>query len=145
MIPGYQAWRRLSDLTSTVYAAGLHLDTETSSDCPFFLHQWRRGCFIAAFYTDKMLASFVGRPPLINHRYCTLTPPLDLSDEILVIGGDALAQAISELDSNGWNTAGVRNRITHTRMRFLLAVTREQALDLALGTLEPHDMIRNSQ
>ena len=92
-----------------------------------------------------MLASFVGRPPLINHRYCTLTPPLDLSDEILVIGGDVLAQAISELDSNGWNTAGVRNRITHTRMRFLLAVTREQALDLALGTLEPHDMIRNSQ
>ena len=92
-----------------------------------------------------MVASFVGRPPFINHRYCTLTPPLDLSDEILVIGGDVLAQAISELDSNGWNTAGVRNRITHTRMRFLLAVTREQALDLALGTLEPHDMIRNSQ
>lgn len=141
---GYQAWRRLGDLTATIYAAGLHLDADNSQNCPFFLRQWRRGCFISAFYMDKMMASFVGRPPLMNLRYCTLVPPLDLSNDVLVAGGDILDQAINELDSNGWNTNGVRTRFSHSRLRFQLAVQREQALDIALGNTDPHDIIQKS-
>ncbi|KAJ5668761.1 hypothetical protein N7462_009831 [Penicillium macrosclerotiorum] len=140
----YQAWRRLGDLVATIYAAGLHMDTEGSENCPFFLRQWRRGCFISAFYMDKMMATFVGRPPLMNYRYCSLTPPLDLSDDVLVTGGDALEQAISELNSAGWNTKGVRNRMTPSRLRFQLSIFRERTLEITLGTFGPQDLIQKS-
>ncbi|KAJ5723321.1 hypothetical protein N7488_001356 [Penicillium malachiteum] len=140
----YKAWRRLGDLVATIYAAGIHLDTDSSDNCPFFLRQWRRGCFISAFYMDKMMATFVGRPPLMNYRYCTLVPPLDLSDEDLVAGGETLERAISDLDSNGWNTKGVRNRLSTSRVRFHLAVSREQTLDIALGTPESRSLVRKS-
>ncbi|KAJ5103389.1 hypothetical protein N7532_003918 [Penicillium argentinense] len=140
----YQAWRRLGDLIATVYAAGLHTDGEDAA-CPFFLRQWRRGCFISAFYMDKSQASFVGRPPLMNYRYCTIDPPLDLSDEVLVEGGEALNKAISELDSRGWNTHGGRYRMTPSRLRFLLGIYREQTLELALGIHQPQDIIQRTQ
>lgn len=91
------------------------------------------------------MATFVGRPPLMNYRYCTLASPLDLSDAVLVEGGDALTKAISELDNAGWNTSGARYRMTAGRLRFQLSVYREQTLEIALGTLEPHDLIRKSK
>lgn len=139
---GYQAWRRLGDLTATIYAAGLHVDTENSDDYPFFLKQWRRCCFTSAFYMDKTLATFLGRPPLLNYRYCTLTPPLDLSDEDLVAGGEKLNQAISELDSAGWSTSATRNRMSMGRIRFQLSVYRDQTLEIALGCRQGQDLVR---
>ncbi|KAJ5267088.1 hypothetical protein N7478_009896 [Penicillium angulare] len=139
----YKAWRRLGDLVATIYAAGIHLDTDSES-CPFFLRQWRRGCFISAFYVDKMMATFVGRPPLMNYRYCSLVPPLDLSDDVLVAGGDSLNKAISELDENGWETQNMKHRISSSRLRFFLAVAREKTLDIALGAPEIHDLVSRS-
>ncbi|KAJ5439710.1 uncharacterized protein N7458_010708 [Penicillium daleae] len=103
---------------------------------------WRRCCFTSAFYMDKMMATFVGRPPLLNYRYCTLTPPLDLSDEALVEGGEVLNQAISELDSAGWSTKGIRHRMSTGRIRFQLSVFRERTLEIALGSHEPRDLIQ---
>lgn len=94
---------------------------------------------------DKMQASFVGRPPLMNYRYCTIDPPLDLSDEVLVEGGEALSKAISELDSNGWNTHGGRYRMTPSRLRFQMAICREQTLELALGTHQPQELKQKTQ
>ncbi|OQE47289.1 hypothetical protein PENCOP_c001G08116 [Penicillium coprophilum] len=144
----YQAWRRLGDLVSTIYAAGLHLDTngtESSESCPFFLRQWRRRCFVGAFYMDKMIATFVGRPPLMNGRFCTLAAPLDLSDEVLVAGGDVLSKAISELDSAGWNTEGKIHLVTPTRLRYQLGIIREETLEVVLGTCEQHDLIQKSE
>ncbi|CAI7678673.1 unnamed protein product [Penicillium pancosmium] len=140
----YQAWRRLGDLIATVYAAGLHTDGEDDNR-PFFLRQWRKGCLISVFYMDKMQACFVGRPPLMNYRYCTMEPPLDLSDDVLIEGGDALNKAISELDSNGWNTHGGRYRMTPSRLRFRMAICREQTLELALGTHQPRDLVQKTQ
>ncbi|CAL5870326.1 uncharacterized protein PFLUO_LOCUS4562 [Penicillium psychrofluorescens] len=140
----YGAWRRLGDLVATIYAAGLHQDTDDSDNCPFFLRQWRRGCFAGAFHMDKLIATFVGRPPLMNYRYCTLTAPLDLSDDVLIAGGDTLNQAISELDSAGWDTHGIKNRMSPSRLRYQLAIFREQTLEIALGTHPQRDLIRKS-
>lgn len=92
-----------------------------------------------------MVATFVGRPPLMNYRYCSLTPPLDLNDDVLVAGGDTLSRAISELDSAGWDTHGARHRISPTRLRFQLAIFREQTLEIALGTHPPRDLVRKTQ
>lgn len=91
------------------------------------------------------MATFVGRPALMNQRYCTLAPPLDLDDDVLIEGGSALDKAISELDSGGWNTQGARYRMTVTRVRFQLAIYREQTLEIALGPNEPHDLVRKSK
>ncbi|CAG8145130.1 unnamed protein product [Penicillium nalgiovense] len=141
----YQAWRRLGDLVSTIYAAGLHLETNGAENCPFFLRQWRRRCFVGAFYMDKMIATFVGRPPLMNGRFCTLAAPLDLSDEVLVAGGDVLSKAISELDSAGWNSEGKLHPVTSPRLRYHLAIIREETLEVVLGTREQHNLIQKSE
>ncbi|KXG48764.1 Acyl-CoA N-acyltransferase [Penicillium griseofulvum] len=141
----YQAWRRLGDLVSTIYAAGLHLETSGTEGYPLFLRQWRRRCFVAAFYMDKMIATFVGRPPLINGRFCTLSAPLDLTDEVLIAGGDVLSKAISELDSAGWNTEGKLHVVTPTRLRFQLAIIREETLEVVLGTHEQRNLIQKSE
>ncbi|CAG8887914.1 unnamed protein product [Penicillium egyptiacum] len=141
----YQAWRRLGDLVSTIYAAGLHLETNGAENCPFFLRQWRRRCFVGAFYMDKMIATFVGRPPLMNGRFCTLAAPLDLSDEVLVAGGDVLSKAISELDSAGWNSEGKLHLVTPTRLRYHLAIIREETLEVVLGTREQNNLIQKSE
>ncbi|KAJ5997335.1 hypothetical protein N7522_008995 [Penicillium canescens] len=141
----YQAWRRLGDLVSTIYAAGLHLENDGADNCPFFLRQWRRRCFTAAFYMDKLVATFVGRPPLMNSKFCTPTAPLDVSDADLVAGGDVLNKAISELDSAGWNTKGMQYPVTPTRLRYQLAIIREETLEVVLGTHEQHNLIQKSE
>lgn len=140
----YQAWRRLGDLSATIYAAGLHQESAQTDDCPWFLRQWRRVCFASAFYADKSLATFVGRPPLINYRYCTLTPPMDISHETLLAGGSTLTQAISDLDKAGWHVYGTAHPVTLIRLRFLLAIFREEALELALGTGDQDDVVEKS-
>jgi hypothetical protein len=99
-------------------------------------------CFASAFYADKCLSTFVGRPPFINYRYCSLSPPLDLSDEDLIAGGERLNQAISKLDAAGWNPQGNDLRVSMKRLRFLLAVLREQALEIALGTFDETDILQ---
>lgn len=117
-----------------MYAAGLHkADGPADENCPFFLKQLRRGCFAAAFWTDKCVATFVGRPALINYRYCSLTPPLDLDDEMLLSDSEGLDAAISDLDENGWRKNGKRQRNSWIRIRYLLAIHREEILELALG------------
>lgn len=129
-----------------MYAAGLHqVDGPADDDCPFFLKQLRRGCFAAAFYIDKCVATFVGRPPLINYRYCTLTPPLDLSDDVLISGGEALDNAVAQLDAAGWDRQGRRHRTSLIRIRFLLAIYREEILELALGVGYQQDFPRKAR
>lgn len=116
-----------------MYAAGLHQEGSPTGDCPYFLYQWRRSCFASAFYVDKCIATFVGRPPLINYRYCSLTPPLDLSDDALIEGGEPLDHAIAGLDPSGWDRSGTVHRVSVVRLRFMLAIFREEALEIALG------------
>ncbi|KAI3001855.1 hypothetical protein CBS147346_6258 [Aspergillus niger] len=140
----YQAWRRLRELSATIYAAGLHQESLMGDDCPFFLRQWRRLCFAAAFSADKNQATFVGRPPSINYRYSTLTPPLDISERTIVQGGDELVAAISRLDGFGWAAKDEVDRASVLRLRFIFAVFRERALEIALGTGEHSDTVQKS-
>lgn len=124
----------MGDLSATVYAAGLHrIDGPADNNCPFFVKQIRRGCFALAFYADKCVATFVGRPPLINHRYCSLDAPLDLSDDVLFSRDDVLERGLAELDENGWDRHGRRHRVSPVRIRYILSVFREEVLEIALG------------
>lgn len=78
---------------------------------------------------DKCLATFLGRPPLLSHRHCNLTLPLDISDEVLVADGLSLTEAIKHLDADGWNQQGQIHRISLARIRLLLAIFRDQVLE----------------
>ena len=65
--------------------------------------------------------------------------PLDLTDDELDLEGEALTQAMSQLDSNGWNLnpqTGEDEKIPHvTAMRgwMVMATLREEILELSLG------------
>ena len=117
-------------------AMGLHQGNYENPDTPFFLQQQRRRMFASAFYHDKSISLFVGRPPRLSYRYCKLEMPLDLTGDQLMLQGADLQNVISSLDMNGWNTNGTLHRITWTRVWFLYSRIREEILELSLGTAD---------
>jgi hypothetical protein len=60
-------WRRLGETISTLYAEGIHC--EESFDEPFFFRESRRRIYAVLYRSDKSLADFFGRPPMMNWRY----------------------------------------------------------------------------
>jgi len=136
----YQAWRLMGDLASAVIALGYHGTAKDDSDVPFYLQQFRRRALAGAHELDKGLATFVGRPPHLSRRYVGLDPPLDLPSSVIMGTPEALAAAISRLDSNGWNTEGRVYPITRTRAVAMLIGIREEALELSLGP--PNDNVK---
>lgn len=94
----------------------------------------RKKIFTSAYGRDKVVATFLGRPPRLSHRYCKMEYPLDLSDEELVLEGPELDAVLSRLDANGWNTDGRFNRTTWMRVWFQHCAIRENILEIALGS-----------
>ncbi|KAL2217004.1 hypothetical protein M432DRAFT_592153 [Thermoascus aurantiacus ATCC 26904] len=127
---GYSAralWGNVSSLAAAIYASGVHLDA-VSDDHPLFLRQWRRRCFAAAFVVDKSLATYLRRPPLLQSRYCVLTPPLDIDDEEDTVQSNVSVDETAEyLNEYGWNVGGVPRPITFIRLRFLNLLRRAEA------------------
>ena len=104
------------------------------SETPFFLAELRKKIFISAYGHDKVVATFLGRPPRLSHRYCKMEVPLDLSDDQLFLEGPELDAELSKLDPNGWNTSGNLNRTTWMRVWFQHCRVREDILEIALGS-----------
>ncbi|PPJ54981.1 hypothetical protein CBER1_05643 [Cercospora berteroae] len=132
----YAAWQRTGEVCDAVVAMGLHQGNKPDAHTPFFLSELRKKIFISAFGHDKTIATFLGRPPRLSHRYCKMESPLDLSDEEVVSEGADLQAALSQLDENGWNTSGHLHRNTWLRVWFKQASLREEILEIALGTDE---------
>ena len=134
--PDHAAWQRCGEVCDTMIAMGLHQGNNVNAETPFFLAQMRKKIFVSAYGHDKLVATFLGRPPRLSHRYCRMEVPLDLSDEQLFLEGAELEAAIAQLDSNGWNTTGTINRTTWRRAWFEYCRIREDILEIALGTGE---------
>ncbi|KAI1039642.1 hypothetical protein LB505_008340 [Fusarium chuoi] len=64
----------------------------------------RIGCQV--FVVDKFLATFVGRPPLLTKRFCSIKPPLDLEESALLSDKETFQRRSQLLDQDGWNTGG---------------------------------------
>ncbi|KAJ5343699.1 Transcription factor [Penicillium brevicompactum] len=110
LLPDFRPWRKLGELSTTVFALGLHQDS--SSNAPFFLAELRRRTMVAAFTVDKVLATFLGRPPLISWRFCNISMPLDLSMEEVFAEPAVRDAAIAQLDANtGWNQEGTLKKV----------------------------------
>ena len=99
----FSSWKRLGDLISICVAQGLHEEVRPSDQVPFWMSEIRKRAFGVTFICDKGQANFMGRPPRLSRRYCSMQLPLDLDFHHLTLTGDALAKEIDQLDVNGWN------------------------------------------
>ena len=142
----YSIWRKLGDISTAVFARGLHAH-RGALDEPFWLREVRRRGLAFAYGADKMLSTFVGRPPRISKRYCSIEVPLDLEYAELALEGDQLADVRSKLDATGWSlhiaSAGERAS-AYIRPLLLGAFIREEVLELCLGPM-PENLKEKAQ
>jgi hypothetical protein len=130
----YLTWRRFGDLASALFATGLHQEIKESPDVPFWLTEFRRRSVGVIYGIDKMMSVFLGRPPRISQRYCSITNPLDLDFEDFAEDGPELAEKLALIDKvTGWNADGVMRKSTHTRCFVIINRIREDILELSLG------------
>lgn len=133
----------MGDLVSASTALGLHRDVENSGPVSI-VSELRKRVFAIVFNVDKGSSLLTGRPPALSFRYCRFKLPLDVSDEVLVEGGDALRKAIENVDENGWNKEGKLYPNTTTRAHSKLAIVLNEILELSLGELDenPNEQIK---
>ncbi|KAJ5249597.1 hypothetical protein N7489_000007 [Penicillium chrysogenum] len=128
----FRPWRKLGDLSTTLFALGLHQDS--SAKAPFFLSEMRKRTMVAAYSMDKVLATFLGRPPLVSWRYCDIQMPLDLSVEEIFADPVVRNAAIARLDEkSGWNLESSLMKGTWPRIALMTSVLREKVLELSLS------------
>jgi hypothetical protein len=130
----YAAWQRTGEVCDAIVAMGLHQGNREDAETPFFLAELRKRIFVSCFGRDKVIATFLGRPPRLSYRYCKMEPPLDLSDDELFLENAELQTVLSKLDANGWNTTGNLCRATWQRVWFQHCRIREDILEIALGS-----------
>ncbi|KAF7114730.1 hypothetical protein CNMCM5793_009681 [Aspergillus hiratsukae] len=128
----YRTWQKLGDLTTIVFALGLH-QVADDRNIPFFLSELRKRMMIGAYGMDKDLALFLGRPPRICKQYCNIQSPLDLTWEELIAPPSARQAALVKLDSHGWNTDGKLGSGARGRTILLACFIREDILELSIG------------
>ncbi|KAL4939787.1 hypothetical protein BDV06DRAFT_230811 [Aspergillus oleicola] len=130
----YRVWHKLGDLSTIVYAFGLHeSDEHVEESFPFFLLEIRKRVMVCAYAIDKQLATSLGRPPRICSRYCHLPLPLDLSYDEIVTRCDNGNQAMRKVDGNGWNTKGDLTVGVKIRVALLTSLLQENFLELSLS------------
>ncbi|PWY93760.1 hypothetical protein BO94DRAFT_583126 [Aspergillus sclerotioniger CBS 115572] len=126
----YRAWKLLGDASTMAFALGLHEPDPADPTVPFFLAELRKRTMAAGYIVDKELATVLGRPPRISHRYCDLLLPLDLSYAEMIADVSTREVALSELDANGWNRQGLLSKGAHPRVGILIAKLREKVLEV---------------
>ncbi|OQE40276.1 hypothetical protein PENCOP_c006G08200 [Penicillium coprophilum] len=135
----YRVWQKLGDLSTVVYALDLHQsDGDVEEKIPFFLMEIRKRTMVCAYAIDKELATFLGRPPRICSRYCSIPLPLDISYEKMVSSRSEREKSPQNLDTHGWNIEG--NLTVGVRLRVVLmtSLLRESILELSLSPSTQH-------
>ncbi|CZR65944.1 uncharacterized protein PAC_15844 [Phialocephala subalpina] len=133
-------WRLHHDLVAVASAIGLHCYQGTPTVT--VRSEMTKRMSACVFRNDKEIAMFIGRPPALSHRYYTCPLPLDLHDDVLMEGGEALQREIDALDENGWNTKGKVYDATICRMVVLSAMIQDEVMELFLGAPSQFSMER---
>ena len=126
----------MGDIISALYAEGLHCENAIvgPSEEPVFLRESRRRIYAAVYRSDKSLADFFGRPPMMHRRYSDRGLPLDIADEIIASDDPAIvSEAISKLDADGWSTTGQISPASWIRLRLNLGHVKERFLEASLA------------
>jgi hypothetical protein len=90
--------------------------------------QAKRKTFCAVFYTDMMLSTLTGRPPLLSARLISTPPPLDTDNASL------FDPKITDyrLDKDGWNLDGKYYPMTFLRAQYMSSKIRSEILEMVL-------------
>lgn len=67
---GFDSWKRLGDIVSSIYALGYHEHNRSNDNCPQFLKHIREAVFAFTYSADKNVSIFLGRPPRMQRKYC---------------------------------------------------------------------------
>ncbi|KAL7936414.1 N-terminal binuclear Zn cluster-containing/DNA binding domain-containing protein [Trichoderma chlorosporum] len=129
----YSTWRAGSESVALATFLGMHAESNSPSYEPSLASESRRRLFAQMFVGEKDAVLFTGRPPRLSHRYAFTPLPLDLRDTDLLQGGEALREAVKCLDENGWNTSGKMYSATLTRARYILALIRDELVEIGIG------------
>ncbi|KAH8725839.1 hypothetical protein GQ44DRAFT_680619 [Phaeosphaeriaceae sp. PMI808] len=132
---GPPSWRRIGELSTQLYALGIHKES-TSANVPTWLKESRRRIFCSSYNQDKSISTFLGRPIRISKRHTDISLPLDLSDEETVAERAVLDRAVQALDKDGWNTNGRWLRASWVRLRYTSLQFREEVLEFSLFRLD---------
>ncbi|OGM51313.1 hypothetical protein ABOM_000423 [Aspergillus bombycis] len=124
----------LAELVSSIYAAGFHRTTPSVGGQLDFMQQWHRRCFAIVYTMDKTIATVLSRPPLMARQYCDMEAPADRNFDGLTATTDMESQCDDSADALGFNGNANCISISFIRLRFLLAVIKEETLELHLGT-----------
>ncbi|KAL2061598.1 hypothetical protein VTL71DRAFT_6975 [Oculimacula yallundae] len=117
---------------SAIITAGLHRQPFNRGEVTP-LSQFRATLGTSFYHLDKVDSLFLGRPPILDQKYCSIPQPLDLADEDLYGGAERLAAAVKRLDANGWNTNKHISGVTCLRAASLLSPIREEIIRLSLS------------
>lgn len=96
----------------------------------------RRRVACETFILDKLLATFIGRPPLLSRRFCSIDLPLDLDDVTLFEEEDIFQQRSSRLGPGGWDPDGRLYHSSLLRARMMMALIRDEILEVVLSPEE---------
>ncbi|KFY85283.1 hypothetical protein V500_08541 [Pseudogymnoascus sp. VKM F-4518 (FW-2643)] len=130
---GFKTWRRLHDAVSALFALGLHEELVEGPKAPLFVVQLRKRIFARIYGADISFATFLGRPPRISKRFCCIHVPLDLEEEVYEYEREKLTNEMQSVDQNGWNTKGEIRKHAGRRWSMILAIIREDILEVLLG------------
>ncbi|KAM3417344.1 hypothetical protein BST61_g5595 [Cercospora zeina] len=131
-----QVWTSFSEVADTAVLLGLHLELPDNADVPFFLRELRSRIFNVIFSMDKLLSTFLGRPPRISYRYAVIREPSDLTDVEVCSDPETLQKRLAELSlTGGWSTHGDVARATWRKASTSRHIIREEILEIVIG---PH-------
>ncbi|KIL86502.1 hypothetical protein FAVG1_10332 [Fusarium avenaceum] len=127
-------WRYFSEAVALLTFLGLHVGSEDANYVPSLCSEHKRRMAARVYNIDKVVVSFTGRPPMLSRRYFSRPLPLDISDEDLMAGGDAIKRAVHALDENGFASDGDVLGASLIRARSQLAYIKEELLEMALAS-----------
>jgi hypothetical protein len=132
-----RSWNLMSDMCSTLIALGFHKDIRGGASVPPYLEELRKRLVAMAHEVDKQQATFTGRPPRLNRKYCVIELPLDLPDAVIMGPVEQFEAAKAELREDGWNQDMKLYPASRSRASLLISMIREQVLELSLGPQTP--------
>ena len=132
--PGLAVWTCHGEAVTMMTYLGVHAEKNVIPYKPSLSSEHRRRLFARIYNIDQAIVAFTGRPPLLDPRFCTTKPPLDLSDEDLLAGGTTLERAVSELNPLGWNTHGGVYPSSVCRAGYQVSVILNEILGITLGS-----------
>ena len=114
------------------------MEIQVDAKTPFWLSEMRKRTFAIAYCFDKDISGFLGRPPKLPRKYCSMQLPLDMRPETLTLPEGQLAEELDKLDEHGWNTMNVFLATTQVRCALISNMITEDILEFLLTSL-PHE------